>query len=125
MEAFSPPIEVPAIMSIFILLLARALKTPQPKAPKEPPPCSMRTFSILSDMVEFYRYCCEFLINIYIIHAIHILILDDLHILIDRRTLLTLYYKPDNSLPNPLFFTPPNGTLGSETTTLFTVTIPD
>ena len=31
----------------------------------------------------------------------------------------------DNSLPNPLFFTPPKGTLGSEITTLFTVTIPD
>ena len=31
----------------------------------------------------------------------------------------------DNSLPKPLFFTPPNGTLGSEATTLFTVTIPD
>jgi hypothetical protein len=31
----------------------------------------------------------------------------------------------DNSLPNQLFFIPPNGTLGSETTILFTVTIPD
>src|SRR5919108_5871270 len=31
----------------------------------------------------------------------------------------------DNSLPNPLFFIPPNGTLGSETTILLTVTIPD
>jgi hypothetical protein len=36
--AFSPPIDVPAIMSIFILFFASALKTPQPKAPKEPPP---------------------------------------------------------------------------------------
>jgi thiamine pyrophosphate-dependent acetolactate synthase large subunit-like protein len=31
-------IDVPAIMSIFILLFASPLKTPQPKAPKEPPP---------------------------------------------------------------------------------------
>ena len=31
----------------------------------------------------------------------------------------------DNSLPNPLFLTPPNGTLGSEATTLLTDTIPD
>jgi len=30
--AFSPPIEVPAIISILILLFASALKTPQPKA---------------------------------------------------------------------------------------------
>ena len=31
----------------------------------------------------------------------------------------------DNSLPNPLCLTPPNGILGSEITTLLTVTIPD
>ena len=31
----------------------------------------------------------------------------------------------DNSLPNPLFLIPPNGTLGPDITTLFTVTIPD
>jgi hypothetical protein len=37
-EAFNPPIEVPAIISIFILLFARALNTPHPKALKEPPP---------------------------------------------------------------------------------------
>src|SRR5919107_2564400 len=30
----------------------------------------------------------------------------------------------DNSLPKPLFLTPPKGTLGSDTTTLFTVTMP-
>ena len=32
---------------------------------------------------------------------------------------------PDNSLPNPLFFIPPKGTRGPETTILLTVTIPD
>lgn len=31
----------------------------------------------------------------------------------------------DNSRPNPLFLIPPNGTLGSETTILLTVTIPN
>ncbi len=31
----------------------------------------------------------------------------------------------ESSLPNPLFLIPPNGTLGSETTTLLTDTIPD
>ena len=31
----------------------------------------------------------------------------------------------DNSLPNPLCFIPPNGILGSEITTLLTLTIPD
>jgi hypothetical protein len=31
----------------------------------------------------------------------------------------------DNSLPNPLLLTPPNGTLGSEATTLLTDTMPD
>ena len=36
-EAFSPPIEVPATISIVILLLAMALKTAHEKAPKEPP----------------------------------------------------------------------------------------
>jgi hypothetical protein len=36
--AFIPPIDVPAIISTFILLLASALNTPQPNAPKEPPP---------------------------------------------------------------------------------------
>ena len=35
MAAFNPPIDVPATMSIFILLFANALKTPQPKAPKD------------------------------------------------------------------------------------------
>jgi hypothetical protein len=35
---FTAPIDVPVTMSIFILLLARALKTPQSKAPKEPHP---------------------------------------------------------------------------------------
>ena len=51
-EAFRPPIEVPAIIFIFILLFARALNTPQPKAPKEPPPWSIRTFSIVSDIFD-------------------------------------------------------------------------
>jgi len=37
-EAFTPPIEVPAIISNLILLLASTLKTPHAKAPKEPPP---------------------------------------------------------------------------------------
>ena len=37
-EAFSPPIEVPCNYINFYILLARALKTPHPKAPKEPPP---------------------------------------------------------------------------------------
>jgi hypothetical protein len=37
MAAFTPPIDVPAIISIFILLFTNALKTPQPKAPKELP----------------------------------------------------------------------------------------
>src|SRR5215218_3980182 len=46
--AFMPPIEVPAIMSIFILLFASPLTTPQPKAPSDPPPCNIKTFSILS-----------------------------------------------------------------------------
>ena len=31
----------------------------------------------------------------------------------------------ESSLPNPLCFIPPNGILGSEITTLFTLTIPD
>ena len=31
----------------------------------------------------------------------------------------------DNSLPKPLFLTPPNRILGSEATTLLTDTIPD
>jgi len=53
MEAFSPPLEVHAIISIFIFLVARALKTPDLKIHKEPPPWSTRTFSILSYIVEF------------------------------------------------------------------------
>jgi len=36
--AFMPPIDVPAIISSFMLLFASALNTPQPKAPSEPPP---------------------------------------------------------------------------------------
>jgi hypothetical protein len=44
-EAFSPRIDVPATMSIFILLFASALNTPQPKAPKEPLLGSINAFS--------------------------------------------------------------------------------
>jgi hypothetical protein len=56
-EAFTPPIDVPATMSIFILLFARALKIPHPNAPKEPQPWSTSTFSMASssDITEFYQ----------------------------------------------------------------------
>lgn len=44
--ALTPPIDVPATMSIFCnLLSANALKTPHPNAPSDPPPWSIRTFS--------------------------------------------------------------------------------
>jgi hypothetical protein len=36
--AFMLPIDIPYTISISVLLFARALKTPHPKAPKEPPP---------------------------------------------------------------------------------------
>ena len=36
--ALMPLIDVPATISIFILLFVRALKTPHPNAPNEPPP---------------------------------------------------------------------------------------
>jgi hypothetical protein len=41
------PIEVPATISIGISLFASPLNTPQqPKAPREPPPSNIKTFSI-------------------------------------------------------------------------------
>jgi hypothetical protein len=38
---------VSATISIRMLLFASPLNTPQPKAPSEPPPCNIKTFSIL------------------------------------------------------------------------------
>ena len=47
-----PPIEVPAIISILMLLSASALYTPQPNAPREPPPWRTNTFSCESSAVD-------------------------------------------------------------------------
>jgi hypothetical protein len=44
--AFIPPIDVPAIISSLIPHFLIDLKSPQPNAPNEPPPCNINTFSI-------------------------------------------------------------------------------
>ena len=41
------------MISILILLFASALKTPYPKAPKEPPPWSIKTFSMVLGILEY------------------------------------------------------------------------
>jgi hypothetical protein len=64
--AFTPPIEVPARIWSFILFFRRALNTPQPKAPSEPPPCIIRTFSmkLLSGISKLYLLCYHYIITI-------------------------------------------------------------
>ena len=49
MAALTAPMEVPATISICTLCFTNALNTPQAKAPREPPPCMTRTFSIFLD----------------------------------------------------------------------------
>src|SRR6185437_1229464 len=59
--AFTPPIDVPATISNFRLLSASALNTPHPKAPDEPPPCIISTFST-ELVVNVYLLLLKFLI---------------------------------------------------------------
>jgi hypothetical protein len=53
MAAFTAPIDVPAAISILIFFFTNALNTPHANAPREPPPCNTRTFSIFLDFL-----CC-------------------------------------------------------------------
>src|SRR5918996_1534994 len=54
--AFTSPINVSATISSFTLLSASALNTSHPKAPNEPPPCSISTFSrqLIVDIYIYY-----------------------------------------------------------------------
>jgi hypothetical protein len=65
-DAFSPPIDVPAIMSIFILLFASALKTPQPKAPKNLH-LEVSTHSQQNHQTKFCPSKCHYLLSLNIV----------------------------------------------------------
>jgi len=60
MAAFTAPIDVPAAISILIFFFTNALNTPHANAPREPPPCNTRTFSIFLDFL-----CCGWLVHLF------------------------------------------------------------